>query len=294
MANKLKPWWQVINFYKLIGLVLIWISAWLFMMPIKVDITAPYFENFWGELFAVFGVYKQELVNAQQKPDLLSALAALVLMIILQVRGIFKFTQNDETEEIKIRPVTVFLNLLSVLIHTIFFTMLIKVFVFPSTGENHAILDKLKADIGMTIFATVCITGTILGAQSLARLILILFSAVCIFKNITFINNALGLWGFAAILCAVAGFYLEFCGGGISKKNLLLDLNFLAGKYEAMTLKAKEETTKLATKGKSFLSHAERIAKEIAGTQGTQNSLEAISESKQNETLPEEADNDQK
>ncbi len=264
MKNKDLPWWKVINFYKLIGLVLLWIASWLFMMPLNVEIATPYFNNIWGELLSVIGIYQKQSVLSQQRPDLLSGLIALFIMIILQVRGIFSFTlQKDKLnnpinlEEHK--PLTVFLNLLSILIHTLFFTMIIKIFLFPNTGLSTTFLDRLKADIGMTIFAAVSITGMLLGAQSIARIILIIFSAVCVFKNINFVNQALGIWGFVAILFTAAGFYLEFCGGGIDTSKLLLDFTFLIGKYDSISLKAKEESKVLNKKKTGLLRKASKL-----------------------------------
>ena len=263
------PWWNIINFYKLIGLVLIWTSAWLFMMPLKVDIASPYFNNIWGEILSVLGVYKQQTITSQQRPDFMSALVALVLMSILQFRGIFNFTEEEKNPALAKearRPLNVILNLLSIHVHTLFFTMLTKIFLFPNTGMSVSMMDKLKSDIIMTIFAAVSITGMVLGAQSLARLLLIIFSAVCVFKNISFINQALGVWGFIAILFSAAGFYLEFLGGGVNKTKILMDLNFLIGKYDTMELKSKKESSILSHKKKGLLKRVSEIRQIEEGT----------------------------
>ena len=65
------------------------------MMPFHIETTAPIFEDLWGTIASAFGVVKRVNVKIQQTPDLLSGLFSLVLIIILQLRGIFSVL--DET-----------------------------------------------------------------------------------------------------------------------------------------------------------------------------------------------------
>lgn len=243
MEDMKKNWYQLINFYRLTGITLLWTAAWIFMLPWQTDITTPFYNNIWGALFAVFGATVDKTVETQQTPDLISGIAALVLILILQLRGIFNLTDTNQLSDADTknhRPLIVSLNLISIIVHTLFFTMLVKIFLFPDTGTA-SLLGKMQANVKITIFTTVCITGMLLGATSIARILVILFSLVAIFNNVSFVSRAMGVWGFLAILLATAGFYLEFCFDGFSKKNLMLDLNFLAGKYKNLELKAKEE-----------------------------------------------------
>ena len=131
--------------------------------------------------------------------------------------------------------------------HTLFFTMLIKIFLFPDKGTS-ALTARLTQNITITLFSTICITGMILGAQNIARLIVIIFSIAALFFNINFVSSTMGVWGFIAILLAAAGFYLEFCFNGFSKEHLLIDLAFIAGKYDRLELKSKDESKNIVRK----------------------------------------------
>ncbi len=255
MNENKKNWWNSVDFFKLTGLLFIWISAWLFMLPSKMKINEPYFENIWGNIFAFLGFSKIKTVKVWQVPDLLSSVFALILMTILQLRGIFSFIPKLSKQK-ENKAIEIILNILSIIVHTLFFTMLIKVFIFPST-ETSTFLQQLKNDTFMTIFSTVCITGMLLGARTISRLLLVVFSFAAIFKNINFMSSSLGIWGFVAIICAVVGFYLEFCTDGFDKTRFLMDLHFLTGKYDSLILKElkenKKENEKLLEKKDSSL-----------------------------------------
>lgn len=239
MNENKKNWWNYVDFFKLTGLLLIWVSAWLFMLPSKMKINEPYFENIWGNIFAFLGFSKIKTVKVWQLPDLLSSVFALILMTILQLRGIFSFVPKLSKQK-ESKSIEITLNTLSIIVHTLFFTMLVKVFIFPNT-ETSNFMQQLKNDMFMTIFCTICITGMILGARAISRLLLVIFSFYAIFKNINFMSTSLGIWGFAAIVCAVVGFYLEFCTDGFDKTRLLMDLHFLAGNYDSLVLKENEK-----------------------------------------------------
>lgn len=248
-----KKWFEIIDFYRLTGIVCIWISSWIFMIPWKTDITSPYFENFWGALFAFFGAAAKKTATVQQTPDLMCGLFALLVISVLQLRGILnifdtsKFSEKDFKEH---KFLIVLMNILSIIVHTLFFTMLIKIFLFPDKGDSSMIV-RLKQDFGITIFATICITGMILGGTAIAKLILIIFSLAAIFMNVSFVSSTMGIWGFIAILFAAAGFYLEFCFNGFKKENLLIDLALISGKYEKLELKANDESAKMRSEIKN-------------------------------------------
>lgn len=244
-----KFWYQIIDFYRLIGMTLIWLSSWIFMIPWKTDITTPFYDNIWGGIFALFGATARKTVETQQTPDLLSGLIALFIIILLQLRGIFCLTINPEISEKddkKHRPLIVILNLLSIIVHTLFFTMLVKIFLFPDKGLS-SMAERLQQNMTLTVFTAVCVTGMVLGAANLARFLIVIFSLVAIFFNVNFVSSTMGIWGFLAIIFAVAGFYLEFFYCGINKNNLLMDLAFISGKYEKLELKAKKESDKLGS-----------------------------------------------
>ena len=245
-----KKWYEIIDYYRLTGIVLLWTASWIFMIPWKTEIISPFYNNIWGALFAVFGAAAQKSVEVQQTPDLASGLFALVLIIVLQLRGIFNITHTvtlSEEDSKRHKFIIVATNLLSIIVHTLFFTMLIKIFLFPDKGSS-ALTARLTQNITITLFSTICITGMILGAQNIARLIVIIFSIAALFFNINFVSSTMGVWGFIAILLAAAGFYLEFCFNGFSKEHLLIDLAFIAGKYDRLELKSKDESKNIVRK----------------------------------------------
>lgn len=238
-----KFWYQIIDFYRLTGLTLIWLSSWIFMIPWKSDITTPFYNNVWGGIFAIFGATAKKTIETQQTPDLLSALIALVIILLLQLRGIFCLTNTTDLssqENKKHKPLIVILNLLSIIVHTLFFTMLVKIFLFPDKGLS-SMAARLSQNIALTVFSAVCITGMVLGAANLARFIVVIFSIVAIFCNVNFVSSTMGVWGFVAILCAVAGFYLQFFYCGINQQRLRMDLAFLSGNYDQLEFKKKDD-----------------------------------------------------
>ena len=233
-----KKWYETIDFFKLTGMVLLWISAWLFMIPYQVDVQTPFFDNVWGAFFAVFGASKAETGNAQQLPDLMSGLSALFLMIILQMRGIFSFSRSSNQDEKTKTGISVVLNVLSVLVHTLFFTMLVKIFLFPQTGATASIYETMKLNFGITIFTACAVTGMIFAVPSLSKVFMVLLFAVGIFKNISRISSIMGVMGFVSVLLAVLGFYLEFLAGSFDRDKLFFELTVLSGHYNSLYQKA--------------------------------------------------------
>lgn len=243
-----KKWFEVIDFYRLSGIVLIWISAWIFMIPWKTDITLPYFDNVWGTLFAFFGAAAEKNVKIQQIPDLLSGLFSLGLIFILHLRGILSITYRNrlsEEDRKKHKPLIVCMNILSIIVHTLFFAMLIKIFLFPDKGNSTAIA-RLQQNFSVTFLSAVCITGMILGGTAISKVLIIIFSLTAIFFNVNFVSSTMGLWGFIAIIFAASGFYLEFCIDGFKKENIMIDLACISGKYEKLELKAKDEISRIS------------------------------------------------
>ena len=220
------------------------------MIPSKVNINAPVFNNIWGELLKIAGIAQNQNVKIQQTPDFISTLVALVIIGILQFRGIIRITTpTDNDSKSEHRFLFTIVNLLSIIVHTLFFTILIKIVVFPNSGLTN-VLQTLHQNLFLTIFISISIAGMIFGAQSVSKILMILFVFVLMFKNISLINSSLGTWGFAAIISSVCGFYLEFIPESFNRRNLLLDLNFYLGKYENIELRAKDELKKLTDGGK--------------------------------------------
>ena len=240
-----KTWYQVIDFYRLTGLTLIWIASWIFMLPCKTDITSPFYNNIWGALFAMFGATVEKTVEAQQTPDLVSGVVALCVITILKLRGILSLTNNvhfSQADSKRHKALIILLDLISIIVHTLFFTMLVKIFLFPDKGVS-SLTEQVQTNIKLLVFTAVCVTAMVVGAASLAKLFMILFVIVSIFLNVNFVSNAIGIWGFVAILMSASGFYLEFCHDTFNKKTLLLDAAFLAGKYDRIEYKSAEKET---------------------------------------------------
>lgn len=250
-----KKWYEAIDFYKLTGIVFLWVSSWLFMIPHYVDVNTPFFDNVWGAFFAFFGAYKQETSVSQQLPDLMSGLIALSLMIILQLRGIFSVTSENSADsseensdsENKHRVLITVLNILSIIVHSLFFSMMIKIFLFPETGETATIYERMRLNLGITIFTSCAITGMVFGVPSLSKFFLVLLFAVGVFKNISVVSNIMGVAGFVAVLLSILGFYLEFCAGSFDKNKLLLDLAILSGRYNAILKEAESEGEQISS-----------------------------------------------
>ena len=271
-----KKWYEVIDFYKLTGLVLIWISAWIFMIPHEVDVNTPFFDNVWGAFFSVFGVYKNESSNSQQLPDLMSGLAALFVMIVLQLRGIFSVTGSSfsQSENKKThRAMITILDIFSILIHTLFFTMVIKIFLFPETGNVVTIYDKMKENIGITIFTAVAVSGMVFGVPSLAKLFLVLLFGVGVFKNLSMVSRMMGLSGFIAIVFSVIGFYLEFCAGSFDKNRLLVDLNILSGHYDNLYKNALSDGKKVSNVVQVLSGNPAAVLKSVSAKKEPKKSL---------------------
>lgn len=227
-----KKWYDDIDFYKVTGMTLIWVSSWIFMLPVKANLNSPLFDNIWGEILTVAGISRKITIEAQQTPDLISGIIALITVFILHLRGILSVS-SVKKNDIKIHsdnPVVTVLSVMSLITHTLFFTMLAKIFLFPDTGDS-TILQNLKENIYITVFASFCLGGMILGLESVAKILIILFSMAALLKNVSFVSRYMGISGFAAIILAASGFYLEIIKDGFSRKKLLADLNLLLGNY---------------------------------------------------------------
>lgn len=247
-----KKWFEIIDFYRLTGIVFIWISSWIFMIPWKADITSPFFDNVWGVFFAFFGAVAEKTVATQQMPDFLSGLFALAFIFILQLKGILSIADNKNLSENDFRehkPLIVSMNILSIIVHTLFFAILIKIFLFPDKG-NSAVSARLQQNLVVTVLFAVSITGMLLGGSAISKILMIIFSLAAMFFNVNFVSSTMGIWGFIAILFAAAGFYLEFCIDGFQKENLLIDFAYISGKYEKLELKSKDELSEITAKFK--------------------------------------------
>lgn len=231
-----KKWYEVLDFYRLTGIVLLWISAWLFMMPHEFEVNAPFFDNIWGASLSALGLYKNQVSAVQQSPDLMTALASVFLMILLQFRGIFRVAvvQKKDGNENGSGLLLMFMNLFSIIVHSLFFSVVFKMFFFPNGGTAETFYATMKENIGITVFAACCITGIILGVPSISRLLLVLLFCVGIFKNVSMVSRIMGTTGFVAAILAVLGFFLEFSAGGFDKERFLMELAILSGRYEKL------------------------------------------------------------
>ena len=243
-----KKWFETVDFYALTGLVCLWVSSWLLMYPHRMLVEVPLFDSVWGAFFKVFGVSAKHNAGVQQQPDLLCGISALVVMTIIQLRGIFRVTLFDGVssgENQNHRALKIVLNLLSITVHTLFFTMIIKVFLFPETGMSAVpFIERMKTDFFLTLFSVFCIAGMIFGVLSVAKLLFV-------------VSSFMGVTGFAAVLFAAAGFYLEFCTDGFNAEKLRVDFHVLLGKYDALLKEAQDESERLSSlagkKKKNFL-----------------------------------------
>ncbi len=259
-AGNPKKWHETIDFYKLTGIVFLWVSAWIFMIPHSVDVNTPFFDNIWGAFFSVLGFSRKETSTSQQLPDLMSGLFSLLVMIVLQLRGIFSVVGNDDNQESRksCRALVTFLNILSILVHALFFSMMVKIFLFPETGASVSIYDRMKENLGVTVFAACSVGAMVFAVPSVSRLFLVLLFAVGVFKNISLVSGIMGVSGFAAVLFAAVGFYLEFASGSFDKESLLLDLNILSGRYKTLLKDAESESEKIS-RGRQKVSENRKI-----------------------------------
>lgn len=236
-------WYDEIDFYKLTGITMIWISSWIFMLPVKTNINTPIFDNVWGEFLSVFGAVTPSTTEAQQTPDLASGIIALITVTILHLRGILTITSPGKEKIIEKNNslLITILSVLSLIAHTLFFTLLAKIFLFPNDGSS-SVIQSLRENIYITIFAAFCIGGMLMGMQSLAKILIILFSMAALLKNVNFVSSYMGVHGFIAIILAAAGFYLEFVKDGFSKRTLLIEANMLLGNYNKLNFNTLEKT----------------------------------------------------
>ena len=172
--RKRKTQWSIFSNGFTTGLVCLWVSSWLLMYPHRMLVEVPLFDSVWGAFFKAFGVSAKHNAGIQQQPDLLCGIAALVVMTIMQLRGIFRVTLFDGVssgENQNHRALKIVLNLLSITVHTLFFTMIIKVFLFPETGMSaFPSIERMKTDFFLTLFSVFCIAGMIFSVQSVAKL----------------------------------------------------------------------------------------------------------------------------
>lgn len=247
---KKKEWFEIINFYSLFGIVFIWVASWLFLIPYKANVDVPIFDNIWGMFLSLFGIFQKKTTGLQQYPDLLSGIISLIIIIFLQIRGIFSVTSvvdvscNEKDEN---KFLSIFLSILSILIYTFFFSVIIKIFLFPNLGfSTTPFFEKLKINFGITIFSVFCIGGIIFGVPSVSKLLFILLIFVSIFKNIKTVSKFMGITGFVAIVFAIIGVCLNLFSGEINKEKLGIDMNILLGRYSSLVYESNEETKEIS------------------------------------------------
>lgn len=223
-TNKLLP-----DFYWLAGLLLLWTASWILMLPFQIEKSVPLYENVWGAFLNLFGFNKKISVTVQQTPDFLSGIISLLLILILHLRGIFTVTVKVPQSRNE-KLMTVLQNLLSITVHTLFFTVIFKIFLFPQTG-NSSFMTLFQKNIGIAVFVCCSLAGIVLGTPSLSKILLLLFIVISIFINVMTVSDILGLYGFFGVLFTGAGFYLEFFVGGFDSKRFLIELKLYTGRY---------------------------------------------------------------
>lgn len=219
----MKKWWQCIDGAKLVALIFIWISAWLFMLPCQAEINSPYFDNIWGSFFLFFGISKKQNFVIYQKPDLISSLISLVFIFILWTRKIitsFIYTKN--------RNVNMISCIISIIIHAFFLSVLTKVLFFPQTGvSSTGFLEIAKNNISIVVLSTAVFCFMAFGPKSTSAIAFAVLFFFCIIKNIKVVSDLMGDAAFIAILFSVIGFYLDFYSIGLNKMLFFSDLNYL-------------------------------------------------------------------
>lgn len=213
-----KSFFELIDFYSLFSLLCLWASSWILMFPFQIQTSALLHENFWGAFISFFGFVKTTSVNVQQLPDFLSGFLSLCVILTLHFRKIIfvtkKFTVQDKNAH---QILYVFFNIFSIIVHTLFFTILIKIFVFPATGKSD-FLGVLREKISFTILFCIILSGILFGEKFLSKIFLILFVFVLVFFNLKNVSEILGVQGFFALIFAEIAFYLEFYSSFVEEK----------------------------------------------------------------------------
>lgn len=213
-----KVWFKIVDFYSIFALVCLWSASWILMFPFQTLSSALVYDNFWGAFFSFFGFVNLSSVNVQILPDFVSGILSLFAILILHYRKIISVTNNltvQEKSEYKIYCLVA--NLFSILIHTLFFTVVIKIFIFPANGSSDFIFN-LKEKFIFTILFCCILSGIVLGEEKISKSLLIIFLFFLIFFNLKSVSKILAVWGFVAILFAECGLYVEFYSNSIKKR----------------------------------------------------------------------------
>ncbi|MEE1167327.1 MAG: hypothetical protein UHP28_09290 [Treponema sp.] len=219
----MRRWWRCLDGAKLLALLFLWISSWLFLLPVQSEVNTPYFDNLWGAFLMLFGASKKQTLVVYQKPDLVCSSFSYLFILILWYRGtISSFCRTRK------KALYLACSIVSIVIHSFFLSIFIKVVLFPQTGADPvSYIEILKSDIGLLLLAATIFCMMAFGPKSTSALAFALLFFVAILKNIRTVSRLMGDAGFVAITFCVIAFYLEFYAIGFNRILFASDLNYI-------------------------------------------------------------------
>ena len=116
----MRRWWRCLDGAKLLALLFLWISSWLFLLPVQSEVNTPYFDNLWGAFLMLFGASKKQTLVVYQKPDLVCSSFSYLFILILWYRGtISSFCRTKK------KALYVACSIVSIVIHSFFLSIFI-------------------------------------------------------------------------------------------------------------------------------------------------------------------------
>ncbi|QTQ15638.1 hypothetical protein [Treponema parvum] len=181
------------------GLIFSVISCALFWLPY------PYKERHF-----LFSTIKHLSLH----PTLVTGTAALAFTACLYVRGIFRLKKSK-------------FMFIQFLINLTLFATLFEIFISPGKETATSVSRWAAAFFAFTA-ATV-----LFGVREIAKTVFLLFFLLVMFLRLKLVSDAMGIFGYAAFLCMLAGFYLQ---GSINVRKMRDEWLYLTGRENQIKL----------------------------------------------------------
>ncbi len=141
-------------------------------------------------------------------PTLASGVFALLIMFLIYIRRIISFKSKR-------------LQFLSFFINWLLFATFVEILISPYTHEGYSVfMDNAFA----LVIAGAFVAVMLFGLKEIAKVALLIFIAGSFFSNFITVSQAMGVFGFIALICIITSFYLQ---GNIQLKNLKDEARYL-------------------------------------------------------------------
>ncbi len=126
-------------------------------------------------------------------PTLASGVFALLIIFLIYVRKIIVFKSKR-------------LHFISFLINWVLFATFVEILIFPYAGDGYTVFTDNAFSL---VMAGAFVAVILFGLKEIAKIALLIFIAGSFFSNFMTVSQAMGIFGFIALMCIIISFYLQ-------------------------------------------------------------------------------------